>query len=248
MNTEFDVSSEAEENGEAESQKAKNIRLAKQITCIVLCALFGISIIFNLSFLFSSLLEPSRPPSIFGATPTIIYSDSMEGKAEDGIPAGSFVFADGSDISEAREGDVIIFYREGSTWAARVTAEGEALRAKEDRAEEEYSFVITEEMYLGKVSLCATGFGQLAMFMNTWLGTFLFSAIPFVVSLVLGFIEIRIEVLRLIKYVKAKKAGKTGGEELSDEAEETVEEATAVGIDDAQEAAEAEDGAHAEKQ
>lgn len=195
-------------NNENKITKEEMLRKVKKITCIVLFVLFGLVIVINTVMLGSALFSPNHLPSFFGKTPAIVYADTMEGESEDSVAAGSFILTDGSDITEAQTGDVIAYYYDGFVRVARVTSAGNVLRIKADTADFEYSFDVTEEMYLGKIAVSATGFGQLAMFANTWLGGLLFKAIPLVGAVLIAFIEIRIEVIRLLKRIEKKRERK----------------------------------------
>ena len=195
-------------NNENKITKEELLRKVKKITCIVLFVLFGLTIVINILMIGSALFSANHLPSFFGRVPAIVYADTMEGELEDSLAAGSFILTDGSDITEAQTGDVVAYYYGGSVRVARVTSAGNVLRVKADTAEFEYSFDVTEEMYLGKIAVSATGFGQLAMFANTWLGGLLFKAFPIVIAVVIAFIEIRIEVIKLVKRIEKKKKSK----------------------------------------
>ena len=175
-----------------EEKKNAGASRALPIVCIVLSVLLGIFSVINL-ILSLTAAATGRPPNIGGITPAIVYTESMESSREDSVPAGSLILSDGSALVEAHPGEVILFFHEGHLWVGRVVTRGEnGLTVKADDSKHNYPFLVTEDMYLGRVTTRATGFGQLAMFLNTGLGIFLFGIVPLGYCLYVLIDEIRI--------------------------------------------------------
>lgn len=61
---------------EGKSGKGPLHIIAKAIA-IVLCVVFGLTLLFNLTIIVKGLINPNEPPSVFGVTPLIVKSGSM---------------------------------------------------------------------------------------------------------------------------------------------------------------------------
>lgn len=154
------------------------------ITGIVLCVVFGLMLICNITIIIKGTLAPERPPSVLGITPLVVLSGSMSGDAPDHIEAGDLIFVDKAVPGELKEGDVITFMQGSTVVTHRIirisTAEDGKLQflTKGDANNTEDTEPVSEDdlvgIYIGRIPMV----GDLAIFMQTPLGMILFIGIP----------------------------------------------------------------------
>ena len=85
------------------------------IMFIVILVLLPIMII-NLVIATKSIIEPTKAPSIFGITPLLIQSDSMESE----IKSGQLIFVENIDYMQLKEGDIIAYYYDNKIITHRI--------------------------------------------------------------------------------------------------------------------------------
>lgn len=177
-----------------------------RVTCIVLCAMFGLMILCSLISTVSNWARPDMPPSLFGLTPLVVNTDSMSGDEDGCINAGSLVVARRLSMSEYRKGDVIAFCEDRQIMIGRITAikTDEAgqifFHVKADHLEAIYRDCATEENTVGRVWLRTERLGTAVNFTNTWAGIILFEGLPWLICVVLVVYE-------TVRIVKARKKG-----------------------------------------
>ena len=93
---------------------AKNKVLTKTlfIAGTVLCCIFALILVCNLTIIIKGVVNPKVPPSVFGVTPMVVQSGSMSGNAEDHIEVGDLIFTVKPDTDKLKAGDII------SLWTA----------------------------------------------------------------------------------------------------------------------------------
>lgn len=84
---------------------------------IVLCVILIPILIINCSLIVVGFTQPDRPPSLFGYTPMIVLTDSMEPL----INEGDIIIAKSCDPADVEEGDVISFFDPASPTDAILT-------------------------------------------------------------------------------------------------------------------------------
>ena len=90
---------------------AKN-KASKKILFIagaVLCCIFALMLVCNLTIIIKGVINPETPPSVFGVTPMVVQSGSMSGSAEDHIEVGDLIFTVKPNTAELKKGDIISF-------------------------------------------------------------------------------------------------------------------------------------------
>lgn len=103
------------DSNQAVKPKRGAASIAVNIVAIVLCVIFGIMLILNLTIIVKGIINPDRPPSIFGVTPLIVLSGSMSGDAEDHIEIDDLVIIKDVDTDDLKAGDVIT-YKQGKSY------------------------------------------------------------------------------------------------------------------------------------
>ena len=86
---------------------------AIEIIGLVLCVVFALLLICNLTIIVKGALAPDSPPSVLGVTPLAVQSGSMSGTVKDHIEVGDLIFVKPAKAETLREGDIIAF-KEGS--------------------------------------------------------------------------------------------------------------------------------------
>lgn len=154
------------------------------ITGIVMCVVFGLLLICNITIIVKGTLAPERPPSVLGITPLVVLSGSMSGDAPDHIEAGDLIFVDKAVPSELKVGNVITFMQGSTVVTHRIieisTGEDGKLQflTKGDANNTEDTEPVLEDdlvgIYIGRIPMA----GDLAIFMQTPLGMIVFIGIP----------------------------------------------------------------------
>ena len=90
----------------AENEKVNKGSKAAFIIGIVICVILVPILIMNCALIVVSFANPDKPPSLFGYTPMIVLTDSMEPL----IMTGDVVIAKAVDPNTITEGDVISFF------------------------------------------------------------------------------------------------------------------------------------------
>ena len=91
--------------------------LILNIVGIVLCVILAPILIMNCTLIIKSIVNPNEVPSVFGKTPLIVLTESMEPD----IMAGDIIICDEIDVQTIKEGDVIAFFDPASQKSSIVT-------------------------------------------------------------------------------------------------------------------------------
>ena len=131
-------------------------KISKRILFIigaVLCCIFAVILVCNLTIIIKGVANPRIPPSVFGVTPMVVQSGSMSGNAEDHIEVGDLIFTVNPDTDKLKAGDIISFMDGNIAVTHRIIVFG---------------------LYKGRVP----GLGDFAMFLQKPLGMAVFIGIP----------------------------------------------------------------------
>lgn len=151
---------------------------------LVLCIVFGFTLICNLTIIIKGTLYPEQPPSVLGVTPMVVKSGSMSGSDEGHIEIGDLIFVNKADPQELEVGDVIAFM-EGSVVVTHRIVEiqtddngqrqfitkGDANNAEDQRP-------VTEDRLVGIYRSRIPRVGDFVLFMQTPLGMLIFIGLP----------------------------------------------------------------------
>lgn len=161
---------------------------------IILCLVFGVIFLFNLSIIIQGTKDPSVPPSVFGITPMMINTDSMSGKATGHIEEGDLILSKKIDINLLKEGDVIS-YMDGKNMLThrivQVDSSSGSLRLMtkgDNNSSIDKSYATSENL----VGICATRIpklGKFIMFLCKPIGVLLFVTLPLCAFIIYDMIQ-----------------------------------------------------------
>ena len=152
----------------------------------ILCVVFGILLIVNLTIIIKGNTETDSPPSIFGVMPLVVLSGSMSGDAPDHIEVGDLIFVrEVKDASELTVNTVITFREGQSLVTHRIIGINDpdkygniSYQTKGDANNLEDKDPVYLEDIVGIYSWRIPFVGDVALFMQTPLGMILFIGLP----------------------------------------------------------------------
>jgi len=74
---------------------------------IVLCVIFGLLLLFNLTIIIEGLIQPDVPPSVFGITPMVVKSGSMSSDVEHIVNIENVIDLTPDQIAALKIGDTV---------------------------------------------------------------------------------------------------------------------------------------------
>ncbi len=161
---------------------------ATAIIGIVVIVLLSIALVVNLSIIIQGAVNPKEPPSLFGVTPLVVLSGSMEGDAEDSFKTGSMVFAKRVDTDTLEVGDVISFHDPASKTNAITTHRIEKILEQEDGSRRFITkgdhnndvdkIAIQDTAVVGKYAFHIGAIGSFIMFLQSPIGMLIFIGLP----------------------------------------------------------------------
>lgn len=170
---------------------------------LVLCVIFGFTLLCNLVIIIKGSLYPEKPPSVFGTTPMVVLSGSMSGTAEDHIEIGDLIFVGKTTPEELEVGDIIAFMEGEIVVTHRIIGiengdDGLQFRTKGDANNAEDRNLVSVDNLVGIYKTRIPKVGDFAIFLQTPLGMLLFIGVP-----VLGFAVY--DMIRRQHYVNREK-------------------------------------------
>ena len=90
----------------AQDKKQGKSNKALTIVGIIMCVILVPFLVMNVTMIIKSYAEPDKVPSVFGVSPMIVLSPSME----DTIKSGDMIFIKEADTDAIEVGDIISFY------------------------------------------------------------------------------------------------------------------------------------------
>ncbi len=163
--------------------KNKASRKVLFIAGAVLCCIFALMLVCNLTIIIKGVINPEIPPSVFGVTPMVVQSGSMSGTAEDHIEVGDLIFTVKPNTAELKKGD-IISYMEGDIAVThrivdiKTDSDGKRGFITKGDANNTEDPMISEDAVFGLYKGRMAGLGDFAMFLQKPLGMAVFIGIP----------------------------------------------------------------------
>ena len=216
--------------------------MAKEITSLkqkiltvlgtVLCILLIPILLINLTLIAKSFMDPEEVPSIGGALPLIVLTDSMYPE----IASGDLIICHTVEAEDVKVKDVIAFFDPAGNGSSIVTHrvievyEEEGVlyfRTQGDNNNTEDRLPVPEENLVGVYQMRIPGAGHVAMFMQSTPGLILCVVLPIVLFVGYDMIRRRIyeknkkedtdALLAELEALRAEKAAKEKAEEESGE-------------------------------
>lgn len=96
------------ESKSAQPRKKKSVlHTIVSAIALVLCVIFGLMLLFNLTIIVKGLINPNTPPSVFGLTPMIVKSGSMSSNTQHTIYRADIVDMTDEQIAAIKAGDKV---------------------------------------------------------------------------------------------------------------------------------------------
>jgi len=168
----------------AKEKKSGFFGKAAGVIGIILCIVFAVMLVFNLTIIIKGTINPDRPPSVLGVTPMVVLSGSMSGDAPDHIEIGDLVITVPVDPADLKVGDVITYIDEGMVVTHRIidlleAEDGTTLfQTKGDANESQDARPIAPDQVIGKFKHRIPKLGDFAFFLQTPTGMVIFIGIP----------------------------------------------------------------------
>ena len=165
-------------------KKTAASRTALSVVGLILCIVFGLLLICNVTIIVKGVLSPERPPSVLGVTPLVVQSGSMSGTAEDHIEVGDLILVKPVNADELKTGDVISYTEDAIVVTHRIVdittgQNGERIfRTKGDANNTADDLPVTADRLVGRYVTRIPKLGDLAMFLQTPIGMAVFVGIP----------------------------------------------------------------------
>ena len=157
-------------------------KISKRILFIigaVLCCIFAVILVCNLTIIIKGVANPRIPPSVFGVTPMVVQSGSMSGNAEDHIEVGDLIFTVKPDTDKLKAGDIISFMDGNIAVTHRIIevqagADGKRSFITKGDANNTEDLAVGEDAVFGLYKGRVPGLGDFAMFLQKPLGMAVF--------------------------------------------------------------------------
>lgn len=166
------------------TKKASTSHVVLSVIGLILCVLFGLLLICNVTIIVKGVISPDRPPSVLGVTPMVVQSGSMSGTAADHIEVGDLIFVKPVNADDLKEGDVISFMEDSIVVTHRIVGittgqNGERIfQTKGDANNTADDLPVTADRLVGIYTGRIPKLGDLAMFLQTPFGMAVFIGIP----------------------------------------------------------------------
>ena len=163
--------------------KSKTSKRILFIVGAVLCCIFAVILVCNLTIIIKGVVNPKVPPSVFGVTPMVVQSGSMSGNAEDHIEVGDLIFTVKPDTDKLKAGDIISYMDGNIAVTHRIIevqtgADGKRSFVTKGDANNTEDPAVGEDAVFGLYKGRIPGLGDFAMFLQKPLGMAVFIGIP----------------------------------------------------------------------
>ena len=88
--------------------KKKNaLHTITSVIGILLCIVFGLTLLFNITIIIKGLINSDVPPSVFGVTPMVVKSGSMSSDVQHKIDRTEIIGMSEEQLDSLKVGDVV---------------------------------------------------------------------------------------------------------------------------------------------
>lgn len=150
---------------------------------MVLCVIFAVMLVGNLTIIIKGIIHPELPPSVLGVTPMVVQSGSMSGSAKDHIEVGDLIFTVKPDVDKLKAGDIISYMDGQIAVTHRIVtvetgADGKRSFLTKGDANNTEDPLVSEDVVFGLYKGRIPKLGDFAMFLQKPLGMAVFIGIP----------------------------------------------------------------------
>ena len=166
------------------TKKATSVKIINVVSIVLTC-LLAVILLNNIVFIVKGA-KAEEPPSVFGVTPLVVLSGSMEGETKGAFPAGSMIFL--KKAEDLAVGDVIAYKDPASSKLSIVThriieivteEDGTVYyRTKGDANNAEDPNAIPEGMIIGQYFFHLPHMGDFSLFLQEPVGMLIFIGVP----------------------------------------------------------------------
>ena len=164
--------------------KSRTVKGVLSVLGLILCVIFAVMLVFNVTIIIKGVTDPNTPPTVFGVAPMVVQSGSMSGNAEDHIEVGDLIFVAKTDTEKLKVGDVISYMSDGSVITHRIIKiendQNGKLQfiTKGDANNIQDELPVPADSVIGIYKSRIAGIGDFAMFLQKPLGMMIFIGIP----------------------------------------------------------------------
>lgn len=150
----------------------------------ILCVIFSVMLICNLTIIIKGSVSPDKPPAVLGYTPLVVLSGSMSSDAPDHIEVGDLILVGKVEPASLEVGDIISFMQGKTVVTHRIIEisagdNGELLfSTRGDANNTPDKDAVSEDEIVGLYKVRIPKVGDFAMFLQTPLGMVLFVGVP----------------------------------------------------------------------
>lgn len=206
------------QNTKKSAKKRSPGRIAANVIGIFLCVVLIPVFLSNLILIIQGFVRPEEVPSLFGISPMIVKSGSMETE----IMTGDIVIIKKINASEIKVNDVIAFKDNGYVTTHRVieivnNESGLSFRTKGDNNTSADRYAVDDENVIGIYVMRFAKIGKLASFLGEPLGMVVFVGIPFIAIIVYDIIRRNLYAKKAVPVSPAPESVLSENEELKAE-------------------------------
>lgn len=153
---------------------------------IILCIILLPILVINITLIIKGTLDDTMPPSIFGTTPLVVLSGSMDNGSDDAIQIGDLIFVKDVDRNNLKVNDVVAFMEGKYAVTHRIIKVNTAVDGsvtyitQGDANNTEDADPLIPENIIGKYSTKLSGAGNFVLFLQTTPGMLLFVGLPLI--------------------------------------------------------------------
>jgi len=147
---------------------------------IILCIIFVPILLVNTILIVKGAMDDTKPPSVFGYTPLVVLSGSMDDGKADAILVGDLILVQDCDAKNLKVNDVIAFMEGDYAVTHRIIAVNEdgTYTTQGDANNVQDANPVEPEHVIGKYTNKITGLGNAVLFIQSTTGMLVCVGIP----------------------------------------------------------------------
>lgn len=151
----------------------------------------------NMVLIVKGTANSDQPPSIFGVTPLVVLSGSMDDGSYDAIAIGDLIFVKEVDAENLKENEIVAFMEDGYAVTHRIVAVNETdgkvtYTTRGDANNTDDSIPLEPDNVIGQYFYRIPSVGNFILYMQTTQGIILFIGVPLILFAIYDVIRRRI--------------------------------------------------------